>query len=151
MTNPRLFREFCLPAYQRYVELLHGQGRTVGSHTDGDVRPLLALLKESGLDVCESFSPWPLTSCRFEEAWAAWHGGPLIWGGIPSPLLEEDRTDEETFRSAIDRLLDTVGGGADHPGHRRPGAGQQLDRTGPLDRRARLGPGRERWSAQRKR
>jgi hypothetical protein len=109
MTNPRLFRQFCLGAYQRYVERLHGQGRVVGSHTDGDVRQLLGLLKESTLDVCESFSPWPLTSCRFEEAWAAWQGGPRIWGGIPSPLLEVDTTDDAAFVAEIDRLLAIVG------------------------------------------
>jgi hypothetical protein len=111
MTNPRLFARYCLPAYQKYVDLLHAQGRRVGSHTDGDVRPLLGLLKESTLDVCESFSPHPLTSCRFEEAWAAWQGGPLIWGGIPSPLLEEERTDDAAFIAAIDALFDLVGEG----------------------------------------
>ena len=57
MTNPRLFRTHALPAYQRYTAVLHAQGKRVGSHTDGDVKPLLALLAESGLDVCEFFSP----------------------------------------------------------------------------------------------
>ena len=109
MTNPRLFARYCLPDYQRYTGILHGQGRKVGSHTDGDVGPLLALLKESGLDVCESISPFPLTQCTFDEVWTSWRGGPLIWGGIPSPLLEEDRTDEDAFRVFVAHLLETVG------------------------------------------
>ena len=108
MTNPLLFAEYCLPAYQRYTERLHQQGKKVGSHTDGNLKPLLSLLAESGLDVCESFSPAPLTECPFEEAWAAWRDGPIIWGGIPSPLLE-DRTEESDFRDYIERLLQTVG------------------------------------------
>ena len=37
MTNPKLFSQYCLPYYQRYVETLHGQGKKVGSHTDGDL------------------------------------------------------------------------------------------------------------------
>ena len=111
MTNPRLFARYCLPDYQRYTGILHGQGRKVGSHTDGDVGPLLALLKESGLDVCESISPFPLTPCTFDEVWTAWRGGPIIWGGIPSPLLEEDRTDEAAFRAFVAHLLETVGAG----------------------------------------
>jgi hypothetical protein len=110
MTNPVLFAEFCLPCYQRYSEILHGQGKKVGSHTDGNVKPLLALLKESGLDVCESFSPIPLTPCTFEEAWQAWRGGPIIWGGIPSPVLEAG-TSEADFREYVNRLLETVGPG----------------------------------------
>lgn len=107
MTNPKLFREYCLPGYQKYISILHGQGKKVGSHTDGNLRPLLPLLKDSGLDVCESFSPYPLTDCRFEEAWEAWRGGPLIWGGIPSPILEVSTTDDN-FNRYIDDLLRVV-------------------------------------------
>jgi hypothetical protein len=108
MTNPKLFIEYCLPAYQAYTEMLHSQSKKVGSHTDGDVRLLLGLLKESGLDVCESFSPFPLTSCTFEEAWDVWQGGPLIWGGIPSPILEED-TSQEDFETFIDQVFQMIG------------------------------------------
>jgi hypothetical protein len=108
MTNPRLFREFCLGAYQRYCETLHGQGKKVGSHTDGDVKPLLQLLRESGLDVCESVSPQPLTSATFEEIWHAWQGGPIIWGGIPSPILE-GRTADAEFEAWVDGVLSLVG------------------------------------------
>ena len=85
MTNPRLFGEFCLPVYQRYTEILHGQGKKVGSHMDGDVRPLLALVPQTGLDVCESFSPAPLTSCTFAEAWQAWQFWPADLGRHPLP------------------------------------------------------------------
>jgi Uroporphyrinogen decarboxylase (URO-D) len=109
MTNPRLFAEYCLPAYQRYTDILHAQGKKVGSHTDGDMKSLLGLLKESGLDICESFSPAPLTRCTFSEAWQAWQGGPLIWGGVPSPILEE-RTSEEDFWGYIQDVLDLVNG-----------------------------------------
>jgi hypothetical protein len=108
MTNPRLFSQYCLPGLQKYTDLLHRQGKKVGSHTDGNVKPLLKLLAESGLDVCESFSPYPLTECTFEEAWRAWSEGPLIWGGIPTPLLEKS-TSESDFRQYIDKIFGIVG------------------------------------------
>jgi hypothetical protein len=107
MTNPRLFAEFCLPAYQRYTGILHGQGKKVGSHIDGDARPLLGLVAQTGLDACESFSPAPLTTCTFAEAWQAWQGGPLIWGGIPSPLLEE-ATPQADFEAYMQQLFETI-------------------------------------------
>jgi hypothetical protein len=109
MTNPRLFTEYCLPAYQRYTGILHAQGKKVGSHTDGDLRPLLQLLTQSGLDVCESISPDPLTGARFEDIWRAWRRGPIIWGGIPSPLLEE-RTSHARFRDTVQRWLALIDG-----------------------------------------
>ena len=111
ITNPRLFKKHCLLGYQRYSEILHGQGKKVGSHTDGNLKPLLALLADCGLDVAESFSPAPLTECTFDDAWQAWQeAGPMIWGGIPSPLLEA-RTSEEVFRNYIDQLFKTIGNG----------------------------------------
>lgn len=108
MTSPRLFREFCLPAYQKYCGALHSQGKKVGSHTDGNLQPLLDLLPHTGLDVCESFSPHPLTPCTFEEAWRAWEGRPIIWGAIPSPILEDRCSPDEfhAYLANLFRLLD---------------------------------------------
>lgn len=71
MTNPRLFKKYCIPAYHRYLDLFHAQRKKVGSHTDGDLNALLTLSPETGLDVYESFSPEPLTSTAFEDAWDA--------------------------------------------------------------------------------
>ncbi len=107
MTSPRLFNEFCLPMYQKYCDALHAQGKKVGSHTDGDMRPLLNLLTHSGLDVCESFSPFPLTSCTFEEAWCVWEKGPMIWGAIPSLILEEWISEDE-FRAYMQNLFEKI-------------------------------------------
>lgn len=108
MTNPRLFERYSLPYYQKYADILHSQNKKVGSHTDGNLKPLLKLLAESGLDVCESFSPSPLTECTFEEAWQEWEKGPMIWGGVPSPVLEE-RTSDREFEQYINGLLTTIG------------------------------------------
>ena len=108
MTNPDLFRQYCLPQYRKYTGMLHAQGKKAGSHTDGNLKPLVDLLPESGLDVCESFTPKPLTELDFEEAWEKWRNGPLIWGGIPSDLLEE-RTEQGVFEAFVDKLLTTVG------------------------------------------
>jgi hypothetical protein len=108
ITNPELFARYSLAHYQQYAELLHAQGKRAGSHTDGNLRPILDLLARSGLDVCESFSPAPLTACPFDEAWAAWREGPIIWGGIPSPILQPD-TPEVEFRAYVEHVLETVG------------------------------------------
>jgi len=107
MTNPRLFQKYLAPYYQQYSEILHGQGKKLGSHTDGNLKKLLALLTESGLDVCESFTPAPITDCTFEEAWNTWRKKPLIWGGIPSYYLET-RVPQEEFKKYIENILELV-------------------------------------------
>jgi hypothetical protein len=92
MTNPNLFKRYSLPYYQKYADILHGQGKKVSSHTDGNVKPLLSLL----------------TECTFQEAWETWQNGPLVWGGVPSPILEE-RTSETEFQDYIHCLLEIIG------------------------------------------
>lgn len=110
MTNPKLFSEYYMPYSQRYAEILHGQGKRMGSHTDGDLKPLLGLLPQSGLDVCESYAPSPLSDTTFDELWDAWGGRewPIVWGAIPSTLLEE-RTPVEELEAFVDHLLERVG------------------------------------------
>jgi hypothetical protein len=107
MTNPRLFQKYLIPCYQRYADILHRQNKKLGSHTDGNLKSLVSLLAECSLDVCESFTPAPITECTFEEAWAAWENGPLIWGGIPSYYLEP-RIAEDEFQNHIVSLLALV-------------------------------------------
>jgi Uroporphyrinogen decarboxylase (URO-D) len=109
ITNPRLFQKYCLGAYQAYVEPLHAQGKKVGSHTDGNLKRLVNLMPETGLDVFESFSPTPLTDLSFEDGWNAWQGrGQIIWGGIPSSLLQPD-VPVESLHTFLERILEMVG------------------------------------------
>lgn len=82
--------------------------RKLGPH-DRLVGPALLVMKHGGKpEGLASFSPAPLTSCTNEEAWAAWPRGPMIWGGIPSTILEQAFPESE-FRNYIARLLDLVG------------------------------------------
>jgi len=108
MANPRLFKKYLLPAYQTYAGIAHTQGKKLGAHTDGNLKGLAPLLADCGLDVCESFTPAPLTACTFEEAWQSWQNGPLIWGGIPSYYLEE-RVSEEAFHRRVEEMLELIG------------------------------------------
>jgi hypothetical protein len=109
MTNRKLFAKYVIPELQHYTELYHAQGKKVGSHFDGELKPLLGQLRDTGLDVIESVSPAPLTECTFDEMWDVVGGGPpLMWGIIPSPLLEE-RTGEEELHRFVDHVLEVVG------------------------------------------
>ena len=111
MTNPDLFERYAVPAYRRYSGILHAQGKKVGSHMDGNLGPLLGLIRDCGLDVIESVCPAPLTEVPFEDIWNAWKdGGPVIWGGIPSTILEAF-TPEDEFQATVHHVLDTVGAG----------------------------------------
>ncbi len=112
MTNPQLFKEFSLSLMQETAEVIHAAGKYFASHLDGDMSLLVDLIPETGLDVAESFSPYPLSQLTFKKAYAAWKSKPIMWGILPSPLFEA-RVDVETFRAEIGDMLDTID--KDHP------------------------------------
>ena len=108
ITSPTLFQNYCMPFMQESADRIHAQGRYLGSHMDGNMKSLLHLVPECGVDVVESFSPAPLTRLTFEDAWNAWCGKVLMWGGIPSPIFEP-HVPEHEFTEWIKRMLDLLG------------------------------------------
>jgi len=108
ITSPKLFRRYAMPELQEAADRLRQHGRLLGSHMDGDMRPLVDLVPESGVEVVESFSPEPLSRLGFAEAWRAWQGKALIWGGIPSPIFESHFSERE-FEDWMRGMLELVG------------------------------------------
>ncbi len=109
MTNPRIFEQYNMEMYHKLSDMAHAQGKKIGSHMDGDLKPILSQIKESGLDVIESFTPTPLTPMTLEETLDLWGDKPIFWGGIPCIYLEEDASQQE-FEEYIHYLLETLGG-----------------------------------------
>ena len=108
ITSPTLFKEYCMPFMQEAADKIHAQGKYLGSHMDGNMKSLLDLIPECGIDVVESFSPAPLTGLTFEDAWKAWDGKVLMWGAIPSPIFEP-QVPEREFAEWVAQMLDLIG------------------------------------------
>ena len=108
ITSPSLFQKYCIPFYQKCADILHGHDRFLGSHMDGNIKPLVDLIPECGVDIVESFSPAPLTPLTFKESWEKWNGKVLMWGVIPSPIFEPhiSESDFEGWLEAMFTILD---------------------------------------------
>ncbi len=109
ITSPNLFEKYCVPFLQDCADKVHAKERVLGSHMDGNMKPLLHLIPESGIDVVESFSPAPLTRLTFEEAWQDWKGKILMWGVIPSVIFEP-HVPEEGFEDWLEKMFETLAG-----------------------------------------
>jgi hypothetical protein len=105
--SPEIFSKFYLPVYKKAAEELHKQGKIFTVHGDGEMKPLLSLLIDSGIDAVEQFTPYPMTRCTVGEAFEAARGHYTIWGGIPSTHLCDPVSDSE-FREFLEALLQTV-------------------------------------------
>jgi uroporphyrinogen decarboxylase len=55
--SPRSFREFFLPGLQRVVAGFHEAGLPVIKHTDGNIRPLLDMILDTGIDCLDPIDP----------------------------------------------------------------------------------------------
>jgi uroporphyrinogen-III decarboxylase len=107
ITPPPLFSRYITPYYQDFSELLHQHGKTLAMHADNDSRLILRHLEEAGFDMVETFTTAPQVTCTLEEARRAWGNRVIIWGGVPSVILEPAYS-EEAFESYLRGIFRAV-------------------------------------------
>jgi len=90
-----VFKKYFTPWFQEVSDLLHAHGKLAMVHTDGEMRRLNPLLRETSIDVAEAITPAPQTRVTMREFRRELGGNIVIWGGIPSILFEPMYSDEE--------------------------------------------------------
>jgi hypothetical protein len=103
MIPPPFFREWFKPYLAGFNAAMHDAGKWTVFHGDGDMSLLLELMIETGFDVADCLACAPLTRMPLADAVKAWADRIVIWGGIPSPLLESD-SPEASFREHLDMI-----------------------------------------------
>jgi hypothetical protein len=109
ITPPDIFRRDFLPYFQPFNQAMHRAGIKVAFHGDADVSALLDLIAACDFDVADCFATAPLVACTFDQAREAWGNRIIIWGAIPSIILEP-HFDESEFRSYMTDLLNKTTG-----------------------------------------
>jgi hypothetical protein len=107
LTPPPMFERWITPYYRDLTTLLHGRGKSLCTHADNDSRLILGHMKEAGFDMAETFTTEPLVSCTLAEAREAWGSDVIIWGGVPSVILEPvwSDADFESYMADVFRTL----------------------------------------------
>ncbi len=93
MTPPPMFERFILPYYQELSALLRGRGKTLVMHGDNDTRLILSHIEQAGYGMVECFVTYPMVKTTLAQARAAWGSRVIIWGGVPSVILEAPYSD----------------------------------------------------------
>ena len=110
ITPPPLFSRYITPYYQDFSDLLHGHNKLLCMHADNDSRLILGHLQEAGFDMVETFTTAPQVSCTLEEARRFWGREMIIWGAVPSVILEPAYT-EAQFEAHMRGIFRTVAPG----------------------------------------
>jgi uroporphyrinogen-III decarboxylase len=110
MTPPSVFRQFITPYYDEFSRLLRSHGKTLALHADNNTRGILRDIEDAGYGMVECFVTAPMVETTLAEAKKTWDNRVIIWGGIPSAILEEPYTDEQ-FDAYLDNLFATIAPG----------------------------------------
>jgi len=110
MTPPSVFAQYIEPYYQGFSALLRPRGKVLTLHADNDSRQILANIERAGYGMAECFATYPMVPTTLAEARAAWGKRVIIWGGVPSPILEDPYTDAD-FEAYMDNLFKTIAPG----------------------------------------
>ncbi|MBN1555341.1 MAG: hypothetical protein JXA11_11390 [Phycisphaerae bacterium] len=102
-TPPPMFREHFLPYLRAFNERMHQAGKYNAFHADGDVSRLLDLFLETKVDVADCLAVAPMGRLTMEDAFTAWRDNIVLWGCVPSPLLEPSVT-EDDFDAHLEKL-----------------------------------------------
>ena len=89
MVGPGRIRDFVLPCWQVFAEILHERGKKLGVHLDADNRRIIDIVEQSPLDFIEAFTPPPDCSVSVKEAHSAWPDKAL-WINFPSSVHIRD-------------------------------------------------------------
>jgi uroporphyrinogen-III decarboxylase len=111
VTPPDMFAKYITPYYQEFTQLLHQHGKVLAMHADNDSRLLLKPLEEAGFDMQECFTTSPLVSCTLQEARDTWGTRMIIWGGVPSIILEDNACSDEEFEELMLDVFRTIAPG----------------------------------------
>lgn len=110
MTPPPLFERYILPYYQELSPLMRARGKVLALHGDNDTRAIFSQIERAGFGMVECFATYPMVPTTMAEARAAWDDRVIIFGGVPSVILEEPFSDEQ-FEQFIDELFRTIAPG----------------------------------------
>jgi hypothetical protein len=101
-----------LPYMQEFADYMHGYGKKVAHHADNDTSDIIDLLRRSRYDMHECFVTAPMVPITLAEARQGLGDGVVIFGGVPSVILEPSVSDEQ-FEEYMQDIFNSV-----EPGNR---------------------------------
>ncbi|MCC6196105.1 MAG: cobalamin-dependent protein [Burkholderiales bacterium] len=110
ITFPPYFAQHIQPWLRKVADRLRAAGKLMLSHTDGENRGLMDLIRDSGIDIAESICPAPMTQVSLAEYYRHWGDRLTLYGGIPSTVLMPG-TAEADFEAYMDELFRAVAPG----------------------------------------
>ena len=101
--NPRLFKKYFMPEWEKCCTAMHAKGKLVAAHCDGRMAPLKDLIPQTSVDIIEALHVPPMGDLTLGQALAAWPDK-VIWTGFPGSVYALGS--KETKQQALSMLRD---------------------------------------------
>ncbi|MEN6645256.1 MAG: uroporphyrinogen decarboxylase family protein [Armatimonadia bacterium] len=111
VTPPPMFEAHIAPWLKEAAERLHGVGKLLVTHTDGENDKLNGFYVECGVDVADSVCPAPMTRLSLEQYRRDFEGEVAIWGGLCSVCVLGESMTEEQFEAHVGEAIAAAGDG----------------------------------------
>jgi hypothetical protein len=95
LISPPQYVEYCIPYYQKVCEILHRAGKLVSTHLDGNFKGYFPYLKDTGFDLLDGCTPYPMFNYHPEELAAALPEGMYAYCGVPSGFFADGSSTEK--------------------------------------------------------
>jgi uroporphyrinogen decarboxylase len=109
LTSPRSFENLFLPALARMADTVHQAGARYIKHTDGNIRPLLGMLVEAGIDCLDPIDP--LAGMDLQNIKACYGAHIALKGNIDCAGLLSFRTAQEVELAVKQCIREAAPGG----------------------------------------
>jgi hypothetical protein len=106
-----VFKKYFAPWLREASDYLHAAGKLTQVHIDGEMKRLIPLFLDTGVDVGEAWSPAPMTRVTTAELREAWGDKVTVWGGIPAVLFEPGQYSDREFDDYVINLFREVAPG----------------------------------------
>jgi len=113
ITYPSYFEKEILPWCRKASEALRPKGKLMIVHPDGENRGLMDLIPESGMDIADAVTPYPMTKVTIDEYYDRWCRSDklTIQGGIPEIMLLEESTSWDDLKEYLNHLFQVISPG----------------------------------------
>lgn len=113
ITYPSYFEKEILPWCRKASEALRPNGILMIMHPDGENRGLMDLIPESGMDIADAVTPYPMTKVTIDEYYDRWCRSDklTIQGGIPEIMLLEESTSWDDLKEYLNHLFQVISPG----------------------------------------
>ena len=81
LVNPRLFKKYFMPEYEKQAQIIHKHGKLMAVHMDGRLKVIKDLIAKTDVDIIEAFHPPPMGDLPIGEALSLWPNK-AIWVGF---------------------------------------------------------------------